>query len=85
MVLNSKTLKVFIIFVNDLKLNIVGLMCLPPMQIDPKEYFKKMKIETERLSLKELSMGMSSDFMEAINYNSTYVRIGTKIFGSRLS
>ena len=73
------------ICVNDLKLNIVGLMCLPPMQIDPKEYFKKMKIETERLSLKELSMGMSSDFMEAINYNSTYVRIGTKIFGSRLS
>ena len=73
------------ICVNDLKLNIVGLMCLPPMQIDPKKYFKKMKIEAESLSLKELSMGMSSDYMEAIEYNSTYVRIGTKIFGNRLS
>ncbi len=73
------------ICVNDFKLNIVGLMCLPPLQIDPKEYFKKMKIEADSLFLKELSMGMSSDFMEAIEYNSSYVRIGTKIFGSRLS
>ena len=66
-----------------LNLNIIGLMCLPPINSDSKEYFKKMNNAAENLSLKELSMGMSSDYMDAVKYNASYVRIGSKIFGER--
>ncbi len=67
----------------ELNLNIIGLMCLPPINSDSKEYFKKMNSAAENLSLKELSMGMSSDYMDAVKYNASYVRIGSKIFGER--
>lgn len=64
-------------------LNIIGLMCIPPNNVDPKSYFLQMKNLKNDLNLEELSMGMSGDYLEAINYNSTYLRIGTKIFGER--
>jgi pyridoxal phosphate enzyme (YggS family) len=64
-------------------LNIIGLMCIPPKEIDVKSYFKKMSELNKSFGLKELSMGMSSDYLEAINFGATYVRIGSKIFGSR--
>jgi len=67
----------------ELSLNVIGLMCLPPIDSNPQKYFKILKESSERLNLNELSMGMSSDFEEAIINNSTYLRIGTLILGKR--
>ena len=67
----------------ELSLNIIGLMCLPPITSDSQEYFKLLKQNAERLNLKELSMGMSSDFEEAVSNGSTYLRLGTLILGKR--
>ncbi|MEP6826496.1 MAG: YggS family pyridoxal phosphate-dependent enzyme [Aestuariivirga sp.] len=64
-------------------LNVVGLMCIPPADMDPKPYFKSMAQMAARSGLKELSMGMSSDFEEAIGEGATYVRVGSAIFGGR--
>jgi len=69
--------------VHKLNLNIIGLMCLPPIQKDPTEYFKQMNNEAKNLLLKELSMGMSSDYLQAIECGASYIRIGSKIFGNR--
>jgi pyridoxal phosphate enzyme (YggS family) len=69
--------------VEELKLNIIGLMCIPPQSKPVKEYFKKMDELNKFFNLKELSMGMSQDYLDAINYGSTYVRIGSNIFGQR--
>ena len=69
--------------VEDLNLDIIGLMCIPPVSSNLKEIFSKMKIYNEKLELHELSMGMSSDFLEASKEGSTFVRIGSKIFGNR--
>ena len=69
--------------VTDLKLDVIGLMCIPPQKGDVKKYFKKMLDFKNSLALEELSMGMSSDYMEAIEHGSTFVRIGSKIFGNR--
>ena len=67
----------------NLGLDIVGTMCLPPIDNDPSIYFLEMKKITEILNLKEISMGMSEDYLKAIEYSSTYLRIGSKIFGPR--
>jgi len=67
----------------DFDLNIIGLMCIPPFVDDTKKYFEKMIELKSKTNLKELSMGMSNDYIEAAKYSSTYVRIGSKIFGSR--
>lgn len=67
----------------DLGLKIIGLMCLPPNEKKSSIYFHKMQQLTEKLHLKEISMGMSSDYLDAINFQATYLRIGTKIFGDR--
>ena len=64
-------------------LNIIGLMCLPPANMEVRPFFKKMKELNQSLGLKELSMGMSSDYLEAIELGSSFVRIGSKIFGNR--
>ncbi|MDC0153002.1 YggS family pyridoxal phosphate-dependent enzyme [Candidatus Pelagibacter sp.] len=68
---------------NDLGLNVIGLMCLPPNDNKSQIYFSKMKELAKKLQLKDISMGMSNDYLEAINYQSTYLRIGSKIFGER--
>ena len=68
---------------NDLDLNIIGLMCLPPFDEDPSPYFKRIKLLSEKVSLNELSMGMSNDYLKAVENGSTYIRVGSKIFGSR--
>ena len=65
------------------KLNILGLMIIPPNDNNAKKYFKQLSEYNKSLALEELSMGMSADYLEAINFNSTYVRIGSSIFGSR--
>ena len=67
----------------ELSLNIIGLMCLPPVNSNSKEYFKLLKKTADKLNLKELSMGMSSDFEQAILNGSTYLRLGTLILGKR--
>ena len=69
--------------IENLDLNIVGLMCIPPNDGKSIEHFKKMKILNDDRRLKELSMGMSSDYLEAVNQGATFVRIGSKIFGER--
>jgi pyridoxal phosphate enzyme (YggS family) len=65
---------------NDLKLNIIGLMCIPPVNLDPHPFFEKMQQLKINNNLNELSMGMSSDYKEALNFGSTYLRIGSAIF-----
>ena len=69
----------------DLSLNVIGLMCMPPVDSNPQEYFKKLKKATEQLNLEDLSMGMSSDYEQAILSGSTYLRLGTIILGERNS
>ena len=66
-----------------LELEIIGTMCLPPDGKDPNIYFSKMKELNDRFNISELSMGMSNDYIVATNYISTYLRIGSKIFGQR--
>ncbi len=68
---------------NKYKLNIIGLMCIPPNDDNQKKYFSLMNDLKNELKLKELSMGMSSDYNEALRFNSTFIRIGSKIFGER--
>ena len=65
---------------NDLKLNIIGLMCLPPIDQNSEKYFKELKELASDNNLKELSMGMSNDYISAIKNGSTFVRIGSGIF-----
>jgi len=69
--------------VNHLDLDIIGLMCLPPNDNKSELYFADMKKLLIENKLNELSMGMSSDYLKALNFNSTFVRIGSKIFGNR--
>ena len=69
--------------VNDLSLNVIGLMCLPPIDSSSDKYFKLLKKISDDLNLKELSMGMSSDFESAIMNGSTFLRLGTLIMGER--
>ena len=69
----------------DLSLNIIGLMCIPPVNSNSQEYFKKLEKAAEQLNLKDLSIGMSSDYEQAILSGSTYLRLGTSIMGERKS
>ena len=69
--------------INDFDLNIIGLMCIPPITDNVQDFFIKMSKLNSSLNLSELSMGMSSDYIDAVNNGSTFVRIGSKIFGKR--
>ena len=82
--INKKDLKKFYLFcTKKLSLNIIGLMCLPPLNKNSSDYFLSLKNLSTELNLKELSMGMTHDYIDAINYGSTFLRIGTLIFGKR--
>ena len=70
--------------INELKIKIIGLMTIPPNDGQESMYFKNLMQLNKTLGLKELSMGMSGDFKEAIKFESTYVRIGSYIFGNRI-
>ena len=67
----------------NLDLDIIGTMCIPPENLDPEIYFSEIQKLNNELQLNELSMGMSSDYLYAIKYKSTFLRIGTSIFGKR--
>ena len=82
--ISKKDLREFLSFCKNLKLNIVGLMCIPPINLNSDNYFHEMKILNKELNLQELSMGMSSDYLNATRNSSTYLRIGSKIFGNRV-
>jgi pyridoxal phosphate enzyme (YggS family) len=69
--------------INEINLNIIGLMVIPPIDQNADKYFKSLNELNKSLALENLSMGMSADFMEAIRHGSTFVRVGSSIFGSR--
>ena len=71
------------LYCKKINLNVIGLMCIPPAHDKPEKYFKKMNELKKNLNLNDLSMGMSSDYLKAIEYSSTYLRIGSSIFGER--
>ena len=79
----KKNLLDFYNFSKNLGLNIIGIMCIPPFHEDPSKYFSQMSSLNSSINLNELSMGMSSDYLKALEYNSTFLRIGSNIFGKR--
>ncbi len=78
-----KNLDNFYQYCKHLNLNVVGLMCIPPLEQNPEKYFHQMKSLNEKLNLNELSMGMSADYLLAAKYSSSFLRIGSNIFGKR--
>ena len=71
-------------YCKDLKLDVIGLMCIPPFNFDPNPFFQELNNLNKNLNLEELSMGMSSDYLKAVENQSTYLRIGSAIFGERI-
>ena len=81
--IDKRNLNDFYKFCKNLNLDIIGTMCIPPNDGNTKKYFSEMSDINKELNFKELSMGMSGDYLEAIKNNATYIRVGSKIFGSR--
>ena len=81
--INKNDVGSMVLYCKEIGLDLIGLMCIPPVDISPEKYFKEMSNLNKTSGLKELSMGMSSDYLMAIKYFSTYVRIGSSIFGQR--
>ena len=71
-------------YCKDLNLDVIGLMCIPPFNSDPNPFFQELNDLNKNLNLEELSMGMSSDYLKAVENYSTYLRIGSAIFGERI-
>ena len=81
--IDKNSLKDFHSFCTSLKLDVVGLMCIPPLNQDSIEFFQELKLLNDNLKLKELSMGMSADYLDAAKESATFLRIGSSIFGPR--
>ena len=81
--INKDKLHDFYKFCKNLNLDIIGTMCIPPNDENTENYFSEMNKINKELNFKELSMGMSGDYQQAIQNNATYIRIGSKIFGNR--
>ena len=81
--INQHNLKDFYKFCKNLDLDIIGTMCIPPNDDNTEKYFSMMSEINQTLNFKELSMGMSGDYLQAIKNNATYIRVGSKIFGNR--
>ncbi|MDA9860796.1 YggS family pyridoxal phosphate-dependent enzyme [Candidatus Pelagibacter sp.] len=81
--IDKRNLNDFYKFCKKLNLDIIGTMCIPPNDGNTEKYFSEMSVLNKELNFEELSMGMSGDYLEAIRYNATYIRVGSKIFGSR--
>ena len=80
---NKKEINQLVSYCKEIGLDVIGLMCIPPINFDPERYFEEMNKLNKDLGFTELSMGMSSDYLTAIKYLSTYVRVGFSIFGQR--
>jgi pyridoxal phosphate enzyme (YggS family) len=72
-----------LMFSKQLNLSVIGLMCIPPANKEPDKYFKEINLLNKKFNLQEISMGMSSDYLKAVENSSTYLRIGSSIFGQR--
>ena len=81
--INKNDINKLVSFCNGLKLEVIGLMCIPPLNNNPEKYFNEMRQINNQYGFTELSMGMSSDYLQAVKNHSTYVRIGSNIFGQR--
>ena len=81
--INKNDLHNLISYCREIGLDLIGLMCIPPANIDPELYFEEMQELNQIYGFAELSMGMSSDFLLATKYQSTFIRIGSSIFGER--
>jgi len=81
--INKDNLVDFYKFCKNLNLDIIGTMCIPPNDGNTEKYFSEMNKINQKLNFKDLSMGMSGDYLEAIKNNATYIRVGSKIFGNR--
>ena len=81
--ININEINNLVVACKNFKLNVIGLMCIPPAEVDPTIYFEEMDKINKINNFKELSMGMSSDYLKAAQHNSTYLRIGSDIFGQR--
>jgi len=81
--INKENLLDFYNFCQNLDLDVIGTMCIPPKGENTQNYFADMNLTNQELNFKDLSMGMSDDYLDAVENNATYVRIGSKIFGSR--
>jgi len=81
--INKNNVKRLVNYCKEIGLDLMGLMCIPPADIDPVGYFEEMNKLNQNLNFSDLSMGMSSDFLKAAKYHSTYLRIGSSIFGKR--
>ena len=81
--INEDELDTLYNYCTELNLDVIGLMCIPPVNEKPNKFFKKINLINKRFNLTELSMGMSSDYLSAVENHSTYLRIGSSIFGQR--
>ena len=81
--IDTDQLEKLLAFCKKIELSVIGLMCIPPINVDPSDYFKEMEILNNSYGFKELSMGMSSDYLKALKNSATYLRIGSSIFGKR--
>ena len=81
--INKNELKQLVSYCKEINLDLIGLMCIPPANINPEIYFDEMKHLNKSLGFKELSMGMSSDYLTAAKHESTLIRVGSSIFGQR--
>ena len=81
--INKNNVNHMVAYCKEIGLDLIGLMCIPPINIDPEDYFKEMKELNMVFGFNELSMGMSSDFLKASEHLSTYLRVGSSIFGQR--
>ena len=81
--INKRDLNKLVSYCHQLDLDLMGLMCIPPVDVDPEIFFNEMNQLNYSMGFKELSMGMSSDYIQAVKNSSTYIRIGSNIFGKR--
>ena len=81
--INTNQLSQLVSYCKEVELDLIGLMCIPPINLKPESYFKEMNKLNKNLGFKELSMGMSSDYLTAVKYLSTYIRVGHSIFRQR--
>ena len=81
--IDTDQLEKLLVLCKKIQLDVIGLMCIPPINIDPSDYFSEMEKLNNSFGFKELSMGMSSDYLLALKNSATYLRIGSSIFGKR--
>ena len=81
--IDTDQLEKLLVLCKKIELDVIGLMCIPPINVDPSDYFSEMERLNNIFGFKELSMGMSSDYMTALKNSATYLRIGSSIFGKR--